>query len=255
MSCPTVDELAAQVEAQAPRGVAWGTDGAEAPATSPRRGVWRAIARALFLLNERICALGEEIFCATASETVDSWLAEYGLPDACDPSGGDLCAKVALVGGGRIADLEEGAARYGYDLAIYDPAPRVRIRDDGYYTPGLMPGVEFDLPLDLPGGASEGAALAGAAQAGCAFVGTVEGCAGDRQVMAARLQPVIPWAYTIRCTMSAATSAALGNKPPTSAGCAMAGCSRAGYRPDFSALDCILAGVAPAHVRIVFEII
>jgi uncharacterized protein YmfQ (DUF2313 family) len=49
-------------------------------------------------IESRFCQLKAEFFCSSASETLDLWYAEYGLPDQCDPFP-DLCTKVALVGG------------------------------------------------------------------------------------------------------------------------------------------------------------
>lgn len=76
---------------------------------------WSAAADYFYQLTQLLCALRLEFFCATQSQTRDLWLAEYGLPDACDPSP-DLCAKVAATGGTRCEYFGEIAARAGWSI-------------------------------------------------------------------------------------------------------------------------------------------
>src|SRR5262245_49399073 len=64
-----------------------------------------AIAHLFYFANTRLCELREEFWCASHKETHDEWMAEYGLPDACDPWP-DLCAKVAALGGATCAYLQ-----------------------------------------------------------------------------------------------------------------------------------------------------
>jgi hypothetical protein len=65
--------------------------------------------------NQRMCDMRDEFFCATASETLDVWNAQYGLPDDCNPYG-DLCAKVAAIGGQRCEYFKQVAARNGWTI-------------------------------------------------------------------------------------------------------------------------------------------
>jgi uncharacterized protein YmfQ (DUF2313 family) len=115
--CPTTDELVPQFMALLPRGRAW--------PTSPGSTVWkfwRAVAAAFADLEARICALRAEFFCQTVAETRPAWLAEYGLPDACDPFP-DLCAKVAAIGGARCEYFAAVAARAGWGIRCLYVAP------------------------------------------------------------------------------------------------------------------------------------
>jgi uncharacterized protein YmfQ (DUF2313 family) len=114
--CPTQDEILPQLLALLPRGRAWATsDGLPQPG-STIWNFWNAYAFVLAWLNQRICALKREFFCATCSETRDLWMAEYGLPDGCEPYP-DLCTKVAAVGGDQCAYYAEIAARAGWQIA------------------------------------------------------------------------------------------------------------------------------------------
>ena len=60
-------------------------------------------------IEGRLCALKQEFWCASASQTLDLWNAEYGLPDPCDPFP-NLCAKVGATGGASC-DYFVGVAR------------------------------------------------------------------------------------------------------------------------------------------------
>jgi hypothetical protein len=114
--CPTGDELRPQIFALLPPGRSFQTnDGGPWPTTT-LYGFFDAVAHMRAWFNERMCNMREEFFCATASETLDVWNAQYGLPDDCNPYG-DLCAKVAAVGGQRCEYFQEVAARNGWTIA------------------------------------------------------------------------------------------------------------------------------------------
>lgn len=125
MSCdefaPVPDECLTQPQALdalialLPRGRAWTTT-SETPV---RLGVLDAMANLWAFLEARICAAKLEFFCQTQVETTDLWLADYGLPDACDPYP-DLCGKVAAFGGARCAYFVEIAARAGWAISCVD---------------------------------------------------------------------------------------------------------------------------------------
>lgn len=76
---------------------------------------WSATADFFYQLTALLCALRLEFFCATQSQTRDLWLAEYGLPDACDPNP-DICAKAAATGGTRCEYFAEVALRAGWSI-------------------------------------------------------------------------------------------------------------------------------------------
>jgi hypothetical protein len=78
-------------------------------------GFWRAVANCVTFILSRYCDLRLEFWCATHKETHDLWMAEYGLPDACDPFP-DLCTKVAAIGGTRCEYYAAVAARAGWSI-------------------------------------------------------------------------------------------------------------------------------------------
>src|SRR2546421_695582 len=122
MRCPTRDEILNSALALLPQGRAWqSNEGGPAVGYdigfdpggyqdngfqaifrqgSILRRFWKSVAGLFSFLNDRLCALRLEFWCATHVETHDLWMAEYGLPDACDPFP-DLCTKVAAIGGTR----------------------------------------------------------------------------------------------------------------------------------------------------------
>lgn len=114
--CPTEDQLAQQALTLLPRGDAWATSDGAILESSVLVRYWRAVSDVFAFVYRRLCALREEFWCATQSETRAEWMREYGLPDACDPYP-DLCAKVAAIGGARCEDLIAIAARAGWTIA------------------------------------------------------------------------------------------------------------------------------------------
>ena len=101
---------------------------------------WLAFADVLAFVNSRLCDLRREFFCATHVETHDLWMAEYGLPDACDPYP-DLCAKVAAQGGTRCEYFTEVAARAGWAITCTETGPaELTITVDGDASPSYVGG-------------------------------------------------------------------------------------------------------------------
>lgn len=112
--CP--DDMLAKTVAALPRGRAWQTDGTERDETESRlTQYWHAVADAFQFVNKRLCDLRLEFWCASQTETRDQWMAEYGLPDACDPFP-DLCMKVAALGGVTCEFYAAAAARIGWNI-------------------------------------------------------------------------------------------------------------------------------------------
>lgn len=118
--CATADELTTQALALLPRGRAWRSrDG------GPRAGdvlydFWRSVSENFAYLRARLCALRLEFWCATQSETNDLWMAEYGLPDNCDPFP-DLCTKVAALGGITCDYYALTCFRFGWYISCGEP--------------------------------------------------------------------------------------------------------------------------------------
>ena len=115
--CPGIDDIHFELLASLPRGRAWRTrQGLPEPGTGLWE-FWRAVSSVFAVLEARLCALRQEFFCDTASETYAAWLREYGLPDVCDVYP-DLCTKVAAAGGQTIAYFAALAARIGWSVSI-----------------------------------------------------------------------------------------------------------------------------------------
>lgn len=113
--CLTQPQALDQLIKLLPRGRAWTTN-VETPV---RLGFLGAMASIWAWLDQRLCAARLEFFCHLKRETEDLWLADYGLPDACDPFP-DLCAKVRAVGGTRCDYYVEIAARAGWSIFCVD---------------------------------------------------------------------------------------------------------------------------------------
>lgn len=109
--CPSLDDVHAALMMSLPRGRAWPRD----PLSVLSR-FWRGIAGVHWWINDRLCAWQAEFHCRTASESLDDWWRDYGLPDGCDPYP-DLCTKVIGSTGARCADLQAIAARVGWSIA------------------------------------------------------------------------------------------------------------------------------------------
>lgn len=127
MYCPTRDDIFRNLLPLLPRGRAWQSDEppgdvfTTAPVNPPSvlHQFWSAVADVYGFVNSRFCDLKNEFFCATASETLDLWFEEYGLPDDCDPFP-NLCAKVAATGGANCAYYQQVAIAAGWSIAC-DP--------------------------------------------------------------------------------------------------------------------------------------
>lgn len=76
---------------------------------------WSAVADFFSQIEQMLCALRLEFWCATQTLTTDLWMAEYGLPDDCDPFP-DLCAKVSALGGTRCEYYSSVAAQAGWSI-------------------------------------------------------------------------------------------------------------------------------------------
>lgn len=140
LRCPTFVESFEATAAITPKGDAWpvndgggtihrylqwlpGLVGPPAAADWPtgfvQAGWFASLASVRNYVETRLCALREEFWCATHVETHAEWMAEYGLPDPCDPFP-DLCVKVAAIGGTRCEYYVEIAARAGWSIECSD---------------------------------------------------------------------------------------------------------------------------------------
>jgi uncharacterized protein YmfQ (DUF2313 family) len=142
-ACPSQDDTTLALLALLPRGKAWPANdgggtymnfkawlaglGSSIPAPSQwgpgfvQAAYFAAVATVLQWTAQQFCDLKAEFFCASASQTLDLWNAEYGLPDACDPRA-DLCTRVESLAGSDCAFFFSLAARAGWDIACYTGA-------------------------------------------------------------------------------------------------------------------------------------
>lgn len=146
LHCPTFQESFSATLALLPRGRAWpANDGGGIaarylawlaalvgiPVTWPfgyvQVAVFAAFASVRNFLETRLCALRLEFWCATHVETDDLWMAEYGLPDSCDPFP-DLCTKVSAIGGARCEYFNAIVARIGWTVDCLDQLTRCGAR-------------------------------------------------------------------------------------------------------------------------------
>ena len=175
--CPTLDQTHQHLLALLPQGRAWRSpNGGPEPASTMWK-FWRAIATPVQALEARLCALRAEFFCATASETRPLWLADYGLPDACDPYP-DLCTKVAASGGQTCAYITALAAKAGWSVSCRpigsDPLGSLRLR------------------INTAASTAYAGPLQKKFTAGCGLVGQSLGCSpdiGPVQCLLARILP------------------------------------------------------------------
>ena len=140
LRCPTIEESIGATVALLPSGRAWPVnDGGglmaryrqwlAAQTGIPARDAWPAgyvqaglmsiVGAVRYFIEQRVCALLQEFWCATQSETRAEWLAEYGLPDDCDPFP-DLCLKVAARGGSRCDYFNAIIARMGWRAECFE---------------------------------------------------------------------------------------------------------------------------------------
>lgn len=102
----------------------WAYDAlADPDALMARRSLsWEEI---VYDISARACDLLAEFVCHRASETLDHWNDDYGIPDACGIN--DLCAKVAAIGGADCSYLTSLAARLGYSLCCDEVPTEVQV--------------------------------------------------------------------------------------------------------------------------------
>lgn len=204
--CPSFADIRAEALALLPRGRAWSNhDGGPWP-TSTLYRFWSAVAESFHFAAKRLCDLRLEFWCATHVETHDLWMAEYGLPDPCDPFP-DLCTKVAAIGGTRCEYYQEIVARAGWRIECAE-----RQSNCG-------------------------------AQPGCAQPGCMQPGSGTR---------ASEFVVIVNLPESPAYVGGKSYKPQP--GCMQAGDSL-GCGPNIRALECLMARMVHAQLKIVYEVI
>jgi hypothetical protein len=176
--CLTTEQALGQLIKLLPRGRAWRTD----EDTPVRLGVLRAIASVYAYVEERMCDLRREFFCATEIETNDIWLEQYGLPSPCDPFP-DLCAKVAAIGGTRCEYYVEIARLAGWSIQCLDSNDcGMEVCEmlcfDSQVGAGGAVGTLF-INVDIGASPAFGNGSVAYAEVGCMLVGEQLGCTPD----------------------------------------------------------------------------
>lgn len=196
--CPTQAEITPQLIALLPQGRAWANDGGTVPTTSVLWKFWNAVAAVAEHANQRICALREEFWCATMSETRDRWLTDYGLPDTCDPFP-DLCAKVAALGGARCEYFAAVALAAGWSIECRDFSTVCgsRAGGGGGYAGNAFPGrgprgAVIEIDVDLAASPAFSGAIATKPLAGRMRAGMRLSCEPDVSGLRCILERIVP---------------------------------------------------------------
>ena len=237
-ACPDLDAMRDQVFALLPPGRAWQThDGGPWPGTR-LYGFWSAVASLRAYFNARMCAMREQFFCATADEMRDIWLAQYGLPDDCDPFP-DLCAKVQAIGGARCEYFQAVTQRKGWVIDCLAGEDQCGARFGKTRFSVIAPGHKSDLPRFRR--TRFGRRL------GCAAVPVRTGGARFGRASALTLR------IRVHTRSSSAYVAPTTRLPRL-------GRMRFGQKlscasTSLSGLQCLMERIAPAHAQIVYEVI
>ena len=258
LTCPTLQQSIDATAALLPRGRAWpandrsmtarflawlgGLTGVPAatdwPAGFVQMGFVAAVGAVRNYLETQLCALRLEFWCATETLTNDLWMAEYGLPDDCDPYP-NLCAKVAALGGRRCELYQELCAANGWIIECdaqpacfgiaYAPIQQSAFENDAFENDAFQ--------VAAPGAATPpGAALAGNMCAGNIIVG---GAAAANQI-------------DIVVHLNESPSYTGGSQNPSYAGCMFAG-QPLSCPPNIGPIECLLERFAPAHVDVSYS--
>ena len=116
--CPTTTaEVLPTVLGLLPPGPAW--EAASVTGTIQNQ-YWSGFANLLGYTYSRLCAFVDEFFCATVNESLDQWVAEFGLNDECDPYGRNLCVKVASQGGTTCDYFVSMSRLSGWVISCHD---------------------------------------------------------------------------------------------------------------------------------------
>ncbi|PHQ72407.1 MAG: hypothetical protein COB93_00250 [Sneathiella sp.] len=114
--CPDREDLFRAFIMLLPRGRAWQThdDGVPRDQSWLQR-YWWAVAGESVVLWQSICSMTDQYFCDTVTYMRDELLADYGLPDECDPYG-DICTRIAAYGDYGCEHWTAIAAAHGWDI-------------------------------------------------------------------------------------------------------------------------------------------
>lgn len=113
------DEAFAVLRRLLPQGRAWQShDAAIGRDVSVLQQALYAMAGPMAAMDEAAVAMADEFYCSTASQDVDLWLLDYGLPDDCDPFSASLCDKVLFTGGVSLGYYEQLVLAAGWSVDL-----------------------------------------------------------------------------------------------------------------------------------------
>src|SRR5205823_6000220 len=144
-------DLYAQILRLLPPGEAW-QDLTAPDGTSVMHAFWKSIASEVYEMDQAACRVFDEFFATTMSVDEDLWLAEFSLPDECDPFGTNILAKIrATAGDATNPDFYVSLAeQMGYSIAAR------WLRGDDVEYPGIVSTLlvtvdpSMSLAMDLP---------------------------------------------------------------------------------------------------------
>lgn len=218
-TCPPLEQSIQATAALLPRGRAWpANDGgstisrflawlASLGAAIPARGDWppgfvqagfiAALGTVRNWIETQFCALKDEFFCASATQTVDLWNAEYGLPDNCNPYP-NLCAKVGYFGSPLCASWVAMAATLGWSIACTTFSGSVGVQAKcalaGNYSfayPGIQGG-GIIITVFLAESAGAGVTLSSPSRSGVALAGHQLQCFPNITSLECAFQQILP---------------------------------------------------------------
>lgn len=127
---PGNDDLLSPALSAWPQGPAWGSpDGEAMPSTHVLARLTRVMADTFEYLYARAFRLARESSVSGVDELLPEWERDFGLPDKCVGSSGDISerlraleAKVAAIAISTPGDFIRLAAAYGFEITIEEPA-------------------------------------------------------------------------------------------------------------------------------------
>ena len=193
----TDPESAFSLAAIRPRGDAWRNGASDELAGSVMGGFFDALGDSFGPVYRRFADLIDEYFCSSASETLDWWAIEYGLPDGCDPFA-EVCEKVGAVGDSLPAYAVAIAAARGWSIRIEQEF--IIASQDACYGPacygaqiyGAQQGVLWRITVDLPNSPTYSEALSRQPLFGMQLYGDSFSCAADIESLRCFVRRVAP---------------------------------------------------------------
>jgi hypothetical protein len=147
-------EMEHQVLGLWPRGRAWQTSPADVTEDTTQSRFRRAVAEVMLAAQSFFDGLRPEMFSGSATATRDDWLADFDLPDPCDPFP-SLQVKAVSLGDTTPAYAATAAAYRGWSVFIVEEAIPLSCSSHaggaqaGFALPGADAGVAWRVMIDV----------------------------------------------------------------------------------------------------------